>query len=38
VGYVIVAVALGSGFEQDLRAAAEREGVAVNALATTTQA
>ena len=38
VGYVVVAVTLGAGFEQDLEAAAEREGVAVNAVATSTQA
>ena len=38
VGYVVVAVTLGAGFEQDLAAAAEREGVAVNAVATSTQA
>ncbi len=38
VGYVAVAVTLGTGFEQDLAAAAERERVAVNALATSTQA
>jgi len=38
VGYVVVAVTLGSGFEQDLAAAAEREGVAVNAVASSTQA
>jgi len=38
VGYVVVAVNLGSGFEQDLAAAAEREGVAVNAVASSTQA
>ena len=29
---------LGAGFERDLAAAAEREGVAVNAVATSTQA
>ena len=38
VGYVVVAVTLGAGFEQDLAEAAEREGVAVNAVATSTQA
>lgn len=38
VGYVVVAVTLGAGFEQDLAAAAERDGVAVNAVATSTQA
>ena len=38
VGYVVVAVTLGAGFEQDLAAAAEREGVAVDAVATSTQA
>jgi len=38
VGYVVVAVTLGAGFEQDLATAAEREGVAVNAVATSTQA
>ena len=38
VGYVVVAVTLGAGFEQDLAAAAEHEGVAVNAVATATQA
>lgn len=38
VGYVVVAVTLGAGFEQDLAAAAERQGVAVNAVATSTQA
>ena len=38
VGYGVVAVTLGAGFEQDLAAAAEREGVAVNAVATSTQA
>ena len=38
VAYVVVAVTLGAGFEQDLVAAAEREGVAVNAVATSTQA
>lgn len=38
MGYVVVAVTLGAGFEQDLVAAAEREGVAVNAVATFTQA
>ena len=38
VGYVVVAVTLGAGFEQDLTAAAEREGVSVNAVATSTQA
>lgn len=38
VGYVVVAVTIGAGFEQDLVAAAEREGVAVNALASSTQA
>lgn len=38
VGYVVVAVTLGAGFEQDLVVAAEREGVAVNAVATSTQA
>ncbi len=38
MGYVVVAVTLGSGFEQDLATAAEREGVAVNAVATSTQA
>ncbi len=38
VGYVVVAVTLGAGFEQDLAAAAEREGVAVSAVATSTQA
>lgn len=37
-GYVVVAVTIGAGFEQDLVAAAEREGVAVNALASSTQA
>ena len=38
VGYVVVAVTLGAGFEHDLAAAAEHEGVAVNAVATSTQA
>jgi ABC-type Na+ efflux pump permease subunit len=38
VGYVVAAVTLGAGFEQDLAAAAEREGVSVNAVATSTQA
>lgn len=38
VGYVVVAVTLGAGFERDLAAAAEREGVPVNAVATSTQA
>jgi hypothetical protein len=38
VGYVVVAVTLGGDFEQDLAAAGEREGVAVNAVATSTQA
>lgn len=38
VGYVVVAMTLGAGFEQDLAAAAAREGVAVNAVATSTQA
>ena len=38
MGYVVVAVTLGAGFEQDLVAAAEREGVAVDAVATSTQA
>ena len=38
VGYLVVATTLGAGFEQDLAAAAEREGVAVNAVATSTQA
>ena len=38
MGYVVVAVTLGAGFEQDLAAAAEREGVAVNEVATSTQA
>ncbi len=38
VGYVVVAVTLGAGFEQDLAAAAEHQGVAVNAVATSTQA
>ncbi len=38
VAYVVVAVTLGAGFEQDLAAAAEREGVAANAVATSTQA
>lgn len=36
--YVVVAVTIGAGFERDLVAAAEREGVAVNALASSTQA
>ena len=38
VGYVVVAVTLGAGFEQDLATAAEREGVTVNAVSTSTQA
>ena len=38
VGYVVVAVTLGAAFEQDLAAAAEHEGVAVNAVATSSQA
>jgi hypothetical protein len=38
VGYVVVAVTPGAGFEQDLAADAERQGVAVNAVATSTQA
>lgn len=38
IGYLAAAVTLGAGFEQDLAAAAEREGVAVNAVATATQA
>ena len=38
VGYVVLAVTVGAGYEQDLVAAAEREGVAVNAVATSTQA
>ncbi len=38
VAYVVVAVTLGAGFEQDLASAAEREGVAVNAVATSEQA
>jgi hypothetical protein len=38
VGYVVVAVTLGAGFEEDLAAAAERQGVSVNAVATSTQA
>ena len=37
-GYVVVAVTIGVGFEQDLVTAAEREGVAVNALESSTQA
>jgi len=37
-GYVVVAVTIGASFERDLVAAAEREGVAVNALASSTQA
>jgi hypothetical protein len=38
VGYVLVALTLGAGFEQDLEAAAARDGVAVNAVNTSTQA
>ena len=38
VGYIVVAVTLGADYEHDLEAAAEREGVTVNAVATTTQA
>lgn len=37
-GYVVVAVTIGVGFEQDLVTAAEREGVAVNALESSTPA
>ncbi len=38
IAYIVVAVTLGAGFEQDLAAAAEREGVAISAVATSTQA
>jgi hypothetical protein len=38
VGYIGVAVTIGADFERDLMAAAEREGVGVNQVATVTQA